>query len=394
MSPLKKLHYSNKFNKPVLFLLRDKVWNHLITYPTPINLTYAWNFGSLSIVCLGIQVLTGVFLTMYYCPSAALAFLSVENIMRDVNSGWFVRYTHANGASFFFIVVYFHIARSLFYRSYENKVGLWWSGIIIFFLMMATAFMGYVLPWGQMSFWGTTVITSLFSAVPVFGPTIVTWIWGDLAISEITLNRFFSLHYLFGFLVVGAVVLHIVLLHKGGSNSPLNTNESPKLNKLNFYPFFVVKDVFGLFIFGAIFSTVIFFYPNIMGHPDNYIEANPLVTPAHIVPEWYFLPFYATLRSIPGKLQGILYMVIVIVSLGFLPVIDRTKLSDVITRPLFVYFYWIWVFSFFFLGWLGAKPLETPYLELHQPVVFFYFSFYSSFFFLFKRLEQTLLKKF
>ena len=274
------------------------IHNHIVTYPTPINLNYAWSFGSVAGICLVIQIITGIFLAMHYVPHISLAFDSVEHIMRDVNYGWLIRYCHANGASVFFIVVYLHIFRGLYYGSYMHPRGwLWASGVLIFILMMATAFMGYVLPWGQMSFWGATVITNLFSAVPVYGPLIVEWLWGGFSVDQATLNRFYSLHYLLPFIIAAVTVLHLCLLHKYGSNNPLGINTD--ITSVPFYPYFYVKDFFSFWVFLFGYLTLVFFVPNMLGHPDNYIPANPMVTPAHIVPEWYFLPFYAILRSIP-----------------------------------------------------------------------------------------------
>jgi len=273
-----------RWNKDYLLAILD---SHIINYPTPINLNYFWSFGSAAGICLGIQIITGIFLAMHYSSHIDLAFNSVEHIMRDVNNGWLLRYAHANGASMFFIVVYCHIFRGLYYGSYIFPRGrLWATGVILFLLMMATAFMGYVLPWGQMSFWGATVITNLFSAIPFVGQNIVEWLWGGFSVGNPTLNRFFSLHYLLPFLIAGLTIIHLSLLHKEGSNNPLGINTN--VDTVSFYPYFYVKDLFSFLIFLFIFSFFIFYYPNILGHPDNYIPANSLVTPPHIVPEWYF----------------------------------------------------------------------------------------------------------
>jgi len=299
--------------------------SHIISYPTPINLNYMWSFGSAAGFCLIIQIITGIFLAMHYTPHIDLAFNSVEHIMRDVNNGWLLRYLHANGASMFFIVVYCHIFRGLYFGSYIFPRGkLWASGVIIFLLMMATAFMGYVLPWGQMSFWGATVITNLFSAIPLVGNSIVEWLWGGFSVDNATLNRFFSLHYLMPFLIAGFTLIHLSLLHSTGSNNPLGVNLY--VDSIPFYPYFYVKDLFAFFILIFLFSFFVFFYPNTLGHSDNYIPANPLVTPAHIVPEWYFLPFYAILRSIPDKLGGVIAMVSAIIVLLFLPIINTSEI--------------------------------------------------------------------
>ena len=289
-------------------------------YPTPKNLNYWWNFGSLAGIVLVIMIMSGIVLAMHYTAHVDHAFQSVERIMRDVNYGWLVRYIHANGASFFFIVVYIHIFRGLYYGSYKApRELLWMLGVVILILMMATAFMGYVLPWGQMSFWGATVITNLFSAIPLVGESIVTLLWGGFSVDNPTLNRFYALHYLLPFVIVGVVVLHIVALHRFGSNNPLGIDVRGNQDTISFHPYYTVKDAFGLGVFLILLSAVVFFLPNSMGHPDNYIPANPMVTPAHIVPEWYFLPFYAILRAVPDKLFGVLAMFAAIGVLFILP---------------------------------------------------------------------------
>ncbi len=347
--------------------------SHIIDYPTPVNLNYSWSFGSLAGICLVVQIITGVLLAMHYTPHVDLAFFSVEHIMRDVNGGTWLRYSHANGASMFFIVVYCHIFRGLYFGSYMQPRGfLWCSGVIIFLLMMATAFMGYVLPWGQMSFWGATVITNLFSAVPFVGGSIVEWLWGGFSVDNATLNRFFSLHYLLPFLIAGLTLLHLNLLHKDGSNNPLGTNTNT--DYVSFYPYFYVKDLLGIFVFSFIFSFVVFFYPNVLGHSDNYIPANPLVTPPHIVPEWYFLPFYAILRSIPDKLGGVVAMVGAILILLTLPITSTPVLfRSAKFRPLYSFFYWLFVLDFLLLGWIGQKPVEEPFIFLGMVSTLIYF---------------------
>ncbi len=348
--------------------------SHIINYPTPINLNYFWSFGSAAGICLIIQIITGICLAMHYCPHVDYAFMSVEHIMRDVNNGWLLRYGHANGASMFFIVVYCHIFRGLYYGSYMNPRGLLWvSGVVIFLLMMATAFMGYVLPWGQMSFWGATVITNLFSAIPLIGSSIVEWLWGGFSVDNPTLNRFFSLHYLLPFIIAGVTMIHLTLLHTEGSNNPLGINTN--IETVSFYPYFYVKDLYFFFIFIFFFSFFLFFYPNYLGHPDNYIPANPLVTPAHIVPEWYFLPFYAILRSIPDKLGGVVAMISAIVVLMFLPLINTSNVRNSGFRPFFEVLYWFLVADFVLLGWIGQKPVETPYIEIGMFATAFYFFF-------------------
>jgi len=364
---------------------------HIIDYPTPINLNYMWSFGSAAGLCLVIQIITGIFLAMHYTPHIDLAFNSVEHIMRDVNNGWLIRYLHANGASMFFIVVYSHIFRGLYYGSYMYPRGLLWcSGVIIFLLMMATAFMGYVLPWGQMSFWGATVITNLFSAIPYAGDAIVQWLWGGFSVDNATLNRFFSLHYLMPFVIAGLTVVHLSLLHKDGSNNPLGINTN--IDTVPFYPYFYVKDLFSFLILVAFFSIFVFYFPNTLGHADNYIPANPLVTPAHIVHEWYFLPFYAILRSIPDKLGGVVAMVSAILVLLLLPVINTSEVRSTKFRPIFAIFYWFIVSDFLILGWIGQKPVETPFLEIGMAGTAFYFLAFLVFLPLIGLLEKFLIR--
>lgn len=349
--------------------------SHLVDYPSPINLNYLWSFGSIAGICLVIQILSGVFLAMHYTPHVDLAFNSVEHIMRDVNNGWLIRYIHANGASMFFIVVYSHIFRGIYFGSYiYPRERLWLSGIVIFFLMMAAGFMGYVLPWGQMSFWGATVITNLFSAIPFVGSSIVEWLWGGFSVDNATLNRFFSLHYLVPFLLVGVVLLHLSLLHKDGSNNPLGINSNHGF--IPFYPYFYVKDLFAFLVFVLFFSFFVFFFPNLLGHSDNYIPANPLVTPTHIVPEWYFLPFYAILRSIPDKLGGVLAMGGAIIALGTLPFLNTSNIRSTEFRPIFSIFFWLLFADFLLLGWIGQKPVEDPYIFIGIISTIFYFLFF------------------
>ena len=379
----------HRWNKDATLSFID---SHIINYPTPINLNYMWSFGSAAGICLVIQIVTGIFLAMHYTPHVDYAFNSVEHIMRDVNNGWLIRYLHANGASMFFIVVYSHIFRGLYYGSYMYPRGtLWASGVVIFLLMMATAFMGYVLPWGQMSFWGATVITNLFSAIPVVGPSIVEWLWGGFSVDNATLNRFFSLHYLMPFLIAGVTLVHLSLLHKEGSNNPLGINTN--LETIPFYPYFYVKDLFFFFIFLSVFSFFLFFYPNTLGHPDNYIPANPLVTPPHIVPEWYFLPFYAILRSIPDKLGGVAAMGGAIVILLALPIINTSKIRSSKFRPIFRFLYWFWVADFLILGWIGQKPVESPYVEVGVCATIFYFVFLLIIIPVVGLIEESLLKQ-
>jgi ubiquinol-cytochrome c reductase cytochrome b subunit len=358
-------------NRPIINLLND----HLIDYPTPVNINYLWNFGSMAGIFLVVQILTGIFLAMHYTPHVDLAFLSVEHIMRDVNNGWLIRYLHANGASMFFGVVYIHIARGIYYGSYQKPRGfVWVAGVVILILMMATAFMGYVLPWGQMSFWAATVITNLFSAFPIVGEPIVAWLWGGFSVQNATLNRFFSFHYLLPFLIVGAVLAHLAVLHQNGSNNPLGVHSG--IDKIPFYPYFIIKDLFSWVIAFVFYFGFVFFAPNYLGHTDNYIEANAMVTPAHIVPEWYFLPFYAILRSIPHKLGGVIAMFAALLVLFLLPYLNTSEIRSSSFRPLHRQFFWLLVLDYFVLGWIGGCAPETPYLEIGQIATFFYFFYF------------------
>jgi len=378
----------SRWNKDYVLAIVD---NHIIDYPSPINLSYAWSFGALAGICLVIQIVTGIFLAMHYTPHVDFAFSSVEHIMRDVNSGWLIRYMHANGASMFFIVVYSHIFRGLYYGSYMTpREHLWCSGVLIFLLMMATAFMGYVLPWGQMSFWGATVITNLFSAIPFVGPSIVDWLWGGFCVDNATLNRFFSLHFVLPFAIAGLVIAHIALLHKDGSNNPLGINST--MDKISFYPYFYVKDLFSLMCFILFFSIILFYFPNLLGHPDNYIPANPMSTPAHIVPEWYFLPFYAILRSIPDKLGGVAAMGGAIVILLFLPFINTSEVRSSAFRPVFRKSFWFFFANFLLLGWIGQEVVEHPYVLIGQVGTAFYFLFILFFIPAIGLIEKELMK--
>lgn len=347
---------------------------HLGEYRTPRNLSYMWNFGSIAGIALVLQIVTGIFLAMHYSPDAGDAFESVENIMRNVNYGWLIRYIHAVGASMFFFAVYVHIARGLYYGSYKSPRELvWFFGLFLFLLMMATAFMGYVLPWGQMSFWGATVITNLFSAIPLVGESIVQWLWGGFAVGGPTLNRFFALHYLLPFIIVALVILHITTLHVHGSNNPTGVEVKSKADTIPFHPYYTIKDFVGFGVFGILFAYFVFYQPNYLGHPDNYIPANPMVTPEHIVPEWYFLPFYAILRAIPDKLGGVIAMFGAIIVLFFLPWLDSNKVKSARYRPKFKLFYWIFIFDVVFLGFIGGNPPEGIYIILGQLATFYYF---------------------
>jgi ubiquinol-cytochrome c reductase cytochrome b/c1 subunit len=344
------------------------------TFPTPRNFNYFWNFGAIATVMLVLMIATGVVLATNYTPHTTMAFDSVERIMRDVPSGWLMRYLHMNGASFFFIAVYIHIFRGMYYGSYKApRELLWILGVIIFLLMMATAFMGYVLPWGQMSFWGATVITNLFSAIPVVGDSIVTWLWGGFAVENPTLNRFYALHYLLPFVIVAVVALHVVALHVHGSNNPLGIDPKGPQDTVPFHPYYTMKDGFGVVIFLIIYAAFVFFVPNYLGDAANYIEANPLVTPTHIVPEWYFLPYYAILRAIPDKLGGVLAMFGAIAVLFVLPWLDTSRVRSCTFRPIYKWFMFVLVIDVVVLGVCGANPPEGWYVPIAQLATVYYF---------------------
>ncbi|MFP5511676.1 MAG: cytochrome b [Alphaproteobacteria bacterium] len=371
---------ATKFKNPVvnwidsrlpIFTMLDHEYNH---YPMPRNVNYLWAFGAIAGIMLVIMIATGLFLAMQYSSHTSLAFDSVERIMRDVNYGWLIRYVHANGASMFFIAVYIHMFRGLYYGSYKApREILWILGVIIFLVMMGTAFMGYVLPWGQMSFWGATVITNLFSAFPIVGDPIVTLLWGGFSVDNPTLNRFFALHFLLPFVLLGLVILHTAALHVCGSNNPLGIDPKGPQDTVPFNPYVTVKDGFAVVIFMIIYAAFVFFMPNYMGHPDNYIPANPLVTPAHIVPEWYFLPFYAMLRAIPDKLGGVLAMFGSIALLAFLPWLDRSKVRSCKFRPIYRQFFWILALDALVLGYAGAMPAEGAWLIIARIGTAYYF---------------------
>lgn len=350
---------------------------HLVDYPTPKNLNYWWNFGSLAGICLVLQIVTGILLAMHYKPDAKLAFDSVHHIMRDVHWGWLVRYMHMVGAHFFFIVVYIHIFRGMYYGSYKApREVLWWMGVTILFLMMATAFLGYVLPWGQMSYWGATVITNLMSVIPVIGDEFVIWLWGGYSVGDPTLNRFFALHYLLPFVICGVVFLHLWALHTSHSNNPKGIDLKKKTDWIPFHPYYTIKDTFGLGVFFFLFFAMVFFAPNMLGHTDNYIPADPLVTPAHIVPEWYFLPFYAILRAIPSKELGVVAMVVSIAILYILPWLDTSKVRAATFRPIYKQMFWIFFLNIFILGWVGAMPPEGIYVLIGRVATGIYFGFF------------------
>ena len=344
-------------------------------YPMPKNCNYLWSFGAIAMVVLITMIVSGITLAMNYTAHTSMAFQSVERIMRDVNFGWLIRYIHMNGASMFFIAVFIHIFRGLYCGSYKDpREILWMLGVVILLLMMATAFMGYVLPWGQMSFWGATVITNLFSAFPIIGDHIVTWLWGGFSVDNPTLNRFYALHYLLPFVLLGVVFLHVAAVHVHGSNNPVGIDIKGPQDSLPFHPYFTIKDTFGLGVFMLIFAGFVFFAPNYMGHPDNYIPANPLVTPAHIVPEWYFLPFYAILRAVPDKLGGVLAMFGAIAVLFVVPWLDTSKVRSANYRPLYRQFFWVLVVACLLLGYAGSQPAEGIWLTIARVASIYYFA--------------------
>nr|QVM79255.1 cytochrome b [Stenocorus meridianus] len=347
--------------------------NSLIDLPTPSNISTLWNFGSLLGLCLVIQILTGIFLAMHYCPNIDLAFNSVIHICRDVNYGWLIRTMHANGASFFFICIYIHIGRGMYYSSY-NLIETWMIGVTIFFMVMGTAFLGYVLPWGQMSFWGATVITNLVSAIPYLGMTIVQWLWGGFAVDNATLTRFFAFHFLLPFIVLALMIIHLLFLHQTGSSNPLGMKSN--IDKIPFHPYFSFKDIIGFLLLLMILTILTLSNPNLLGDPDNFIPANPLVTPIHIQPEWYFLFAYAILRSIPNKLGGVIALAMSIAILYFLPFMNQKKFSSNQFYPLNKFMFWFLFFVVILLTWIGARPVEDPYILMGQILTVLYFSYY------------------
>ncbi|MBF0335372.1 MAG: cytochrome b/b6 [Alphaproteobacteria bacterium] len=371
---------------PIFTMLKHSA----VDYPTPKNLSYWWNFGSLAGFVLVIMILTGIFLAMNYTANTTMAFQSVERIMRDVNYGWLLRYLHANGGSMFFIVVYIHMFRGMYYGSYKGpRELLWWLGLLIMVAMMATAFMGYVLPWGQMSFWGATVITNLFSAIPLIGDYIVTWLWGGFSVDNPTLNRFFALHYLLPFVLFALVFLHLVALHAVKSNNPLGIDPKGPQDTIPFHPYFTIKDLYGMGVFMMFYLAFVFWAPDFFGEPDNYIPANPMVTPAHIVPEWYFLPFYAILRAVPDKLGGVIMMFGSIIVLFFLPWLDTSKVKSGRFRPLYKQFFWLFVIDCLVLGYIGAKPAEGAYVLIGQIATAYYFFHFLVLLPLIGKIEKT-----
>src|SRR5499425_2115652 len=358
---------------PILSLVHGS----FVAYPTPRNLNYWWTFGAILSFMLGMQILTGVILAMHYTPNADLAFRSVEGIMRDVNYGWLLRYLHANGASMFFLAVYVHMFRGLYYGSYkEPREVLWILGVILYLLMMATGFLGYTLPWGQMSFWGATVITNFFSAIPIVGESVTTWLWGGFSVGNPTLQRFFSLHYLLPFVIAGVVVLHIWALHMVGQNNPTGVEPKTEKDTVAFTPYATIKDAFFIGLFCIVYAWFIFYIPNYLGHPDNYIPANPSQTPTHIVPEWYYLPFYAILRGIPNKLLGVIALGASIVVLAFLPWLDTSRVRSANYRPLYRQFLFIFFAAVVGLGYLGSQEPTGGYVIAARILTIYYFAFF------------------
>nr|AWV83339.1 cytochrome b [Mogannia minuta] len=360
--PIRQIH-------PIIKMMN----NSLIDLPAPSNLSYWWNFGSLLGLCLIIQIISGLILSMHYNADVMSAFNSVNHICRDVNYGWMFRIIHANGASLFFICLFLHVGRGLYYGSYMF-IETWFIGVIIFILLMATAFLGYVLPWGQMSFWGATVITNLLSAVPYLGNTLVAWIWGGFAVDNSTLMRFYSFHFILPFIIMAMTMIHLIFLHITGSNNPLGINSSN--DKVPFHPYFSIKDMLGFGLIFTIFLFSIMIEPYLLGDPDNFSPANPMVTPKHIQPEWYFLFAYAILRSIPNKLGGVVALLFSIVILMFIPYMNKSKFLSLSMYPLNQFMYWFLIINFIMLTWIGMRPVESPYVMTGQVLTICYFSYF------------------
>ncbi len=361
-SPIRKSH-------PLLRLGN----NALVDYPAPVNLSSWWNFGSLLGLCLALQILTGLFLAMHYVAHVDLAFFSVSHLVRDVNYGWLLRFVHANGASFFFVFLYLHIGRGLYYGSYKALHG-WNVGVVLFLLTMATAFLGYVLPWGQMSFWGATVITNFFSAVPYVGNLLVEWIWGGFAVDNATLTRFFAFHFLVPFLILGLVIVHLVFLHEVGANNPLGVNSFG--DRVSFHPYYSYKDLFGIVFVIFLLMFLVLIFPSVLGDPENFIPANPLVTPVHIIPEWYFLFAYAILRAIPNKLGGVVALLLSVLVLFLVPFLFSSSFRGEVFYPVGQFLFWSFVSIFILLTWIGSCPVEAPYVFYGQIFSVLYFSYF------------------
>ena len=365
-----------KFNNLLILNFISYIFkSYLIRYPAPKNIGYFWNFGVLSVFFFFVQFISGFFLAMFYTPNIEYAFFSIEYIMNDIHFGWLIRYIHANGASFFFFVIYIHLLRGIYYSSYKfPRTNLWLSGLIIYFLLMATAFLGYVLPWGQMSFWAATVITNFLTVVPIIGQDLLYWIWGGYSINNATLNRFFCLHFILPFIIIILIIFHIFLLHQVGSSNELKFS-TPTNNKINFFPFFILKDLFSIFIVLFLFNLIVFFFPELFNHAINYIQSNPIVTPTHIVPEWYFLPFYAILRSILNKTYGIIVMFLSMILLFLFSIFDTEYFILQKYNIYNIFFFWYFFFNFIFLGFLGSQTAEYPCVEfgLLCSIIHFFF---------------------
>nr|YP_009470633.1 cytochrome b [Mycopsylla proxima]AVF97054.1 cytochrome b [Mycopsylla proxima] len=345
-------------------------YNSLINLPTPSNISIMWNFGSLLGLMLLIQIMTGLFLTMHFCANTLMAFESIIHISRDTNNGWMLRVAHANGASFFFLFIYIHIGRGIYFNSWHLKK-TWMSGILILFLLMATAFLGYVLPWGQMSFWGATVITNLLSAIPYLGESLVLWMWGGFSIDNPTLSRFFAIHFILPFILILMVIFHLVFLHETGSSNPLGMNMN--LDKIPFFPYFIIKDLLGYIFFFIFLIYILLWYPYLLNDPDNFTPANPMNTPLHIQPEWYFLFAYSILRAIPNKLGGVIALISSIATLSLLLLFKNSKIKGMQFYPFTQHMFWLWINIIILLTWVGMKPVENPYILIGQTLTIFYF---------------------
>nr|YP_010736684.1 cytochrome b [Urochelellus acutihumeralis]WEM32425.1 cytochrome b [Urochelellus acutihumeralis] len=359
--PLRKMH-------PLIKIMN----NSLIDLPSPSSISLWWNFGSLLGVCLMIQLVSGIFLAMHYNPNTEMAFSSVIHICRDVNYGWLMRNTHANGASLFFLCLYLHVGRGLYYNSYKLKE-TWTIGVMLMLMIMSTAFLGYVLPWGQMSLWGATVITNLLSALPYIGDTLVKWLWGGFSVDNATLNRFFTLHFMLPFIILAMVMVHLIFLHQTGSNNPLGINSNH--DKIPFHPYFSIKDIMSIIFMIMIFLIIVLLEPNLMSDPENFIPANPMITPVHIQPEWYFLFAYAILRSIPNKLGGVMAMIMSILII-LIPMMNKSNFQGTSFYPLNKLMFWSWVMNIMMLTWIGARPAEEPFITVGQILTTTYFLFF------------------